>query len=182
MKIKQVWIMWSQGDLSYKKDVEKTAFDLWKLLAENNYKILYWAEKDSDSLPSVSARWAKSSWGLVTWITYWNTPDIWWDMPKYSDIIINTWMQRWWWREFVLVSSCDAIIVIWWGSWTLNEVTIAYQKKIPIIVMEWTWGWADKLKNTYLDDRYKNDENRLICKWVKSVDEAIDYLNEINNK
>jgi uncharacterized protein (TIGR00725 family) len=179
MKIKQIWVMWSQADLWYKKDIENIAFELWQQLALNNNVLVYWAEKDSDSLSSIAARGAKGKGGLVVWITYWNTPDIWWDMDKYTDVIINTWMLRWWWREFVLVSSCDALIVIWWGSWTLNEITVAYQKKIPIVVIEWTWWWADKLKNQYLDERYKNDPDRFICKWVKNAKEAVEYLKNL---
>ena len=129
MYIKQIWVMGSAGDLWYDKNIENIAFELWKEIALNNYVLIYWAEKDCDSLSANAARWAKSKKGLVCGITYWNTPDIWQDMKKYTDVIINTWMQRWWWREFVLVSSCDAIIVIGWWSWTLNEITIAYQKK-----------------------------------------------------
>ena len=180
MKIKQIWVMWSQSDLWYKDKIEKIAFELWKEIANNKYVLVYGAEKDSDSLPSIAARWAKSQWWTVAWVTYGNTPDIWWDMEKYTDVIINTWMQRWWWREFVLVSSCDAIITIWWGSWTLNEITVAYQKKIPIVVIEWTWGWSDRLKNTYLDERYKQDPNRFICKWVKTPQQALEYLNSLS--
>ena len=179
MKIKQIGVMWSQADLWYKKNIEEIAFNIWKQVALNNKVLVYWAEKDTDSLSSIAARWAKFEWWLVAWITYWNTPDIWWDMDKYTDVIINTWMQRWWWREFVLVSSCDAIIVIGGGSGTLNEITVAYQKKIPIVVIEWTWWWADKLKNQYLDERYKTDPNRFICKWVKDEKEAIEYLNSL---
>ncbi len=52
-------------------------------------------------------------------------------------------------------------------------------RKIPIVVIEWTWWWADKLKNKYLDDRYKNDPNRFICKWVKTPEEALEYLKNL---
>jgi uncharacterized protein (TIGR00725 family) len=179
MKIKQIWIMWSAADLWYLEEVSNIAFELWKEVAKNNYILVYGAEKDSDSLSATAWRWAKLEGWLVTWITYWNTPDIWWDMSNYTDVIINTWMQRWWWREFVLVSSCDAIVVVWGGSWTLNEITIAYQKKIPVVVIEWTWGWADKLNGKYLDDRAKTDPDRFICKWVKTPKEALDYLNNL---
>jgi len=164
MKIKQIWVMWSAADLWYSKNIEQLAFNLWKEIAKNNYVLVYWAEKDSDSLSTTSARWAKSENWLTVGITYGNTPDIWNNMEKYTDVITNTWMQRWGGREFVLISSCDAIIVIGGGSGTLNEITIAYQKKIPIVIIEWTWWWADKLKNQYLDKRYQTDPNRFICK------------------
>ncbi len=179
MNIKQIWVMGSAADLNYAEQIEKTAFEVGKEVGKNGYTLFYGAEKDYDSLSTAAARWAKSENWLVVWVTYGNTPDIWGDMKKYTDTIINTGMQRWGWREFVLVSSCDAIIAVWGWSWTLNEITIAYQKKIPVVVIKGTGWWADKLSNTYIDDRYKTDPNRFICKWVDTAEEAIEYLKSL---
>ncbi len=179
MNIKQIWVMWSAADLWYAEKIWNIAFELGQEIAKNNYKLVYWAEKDSDSLSAIAAKWAKSEWWIVCGVTYGNTPDIWGDMANYTDIIINTGMQRWWGREFVLVSSCDAIIAVWWGSGTLNEITIAYQKKIPIVVIEETGWWSEKLAWKYLDERAKTDPNRFVCKWVKTAKEAIEYLNNL---
>ncbi len=180
MKIRQIWVMWSAADLWYEKIIKKLAFELWKKLAQNKYILVYGAEKDSDSLSMIAARGAKSKKWIVMWITYGKTPNLRWKMKKYTDCIVCTGMERWGWREYVLVSSCDAIITIWWGSGTLNEITIAYQKKIPIICIQWTWGWSDKLANQYIDERYKIDSKRYICKWVDNVDATIKYLNSIS--
>jgi len=43
-----------------------------------------------------------------------------------------------------LVLSCNALICIW-GSGTLNEIAIAYQANIPIVDLEGSGGWGDKL-------------------------------------
>lgn len=179
MIIKQVWVMWSAADLGYKEDIEKIAFNLWKEIAKNGYTLVYGAEKDCDSLSATAARGAKSVWWITVGVTYGNTPDIRWDMRNYTDVIINTGMQRWGWREFVLVSSCDAVVVIWWWSGTLNEMTIAYQKKIPIICIQWTWWWASKLADTYIDERFQEDKSRFICKGVNTTGEVFEYLNNI---
>ncbi len=71
---------------------------------------------------------------------------------KYVDIAIPTGM---WYggREYVLVLSCDAVIVIGGGSGTLNEMTIAYQNNIPMIALSGSGGWADAFKGKYLDWR-----------------------------
>ena len=177
--IKQIGIMWSAADLWYLEKIEAIAFALWQEVAKGGYTLVYWAEKDSDSLSTVAARWAKDVWWTVLWITYGKQSDIWWDMKKYTDCIVCTWMERWWGREFVLVSSCDAIITIWGGSWTLNEMTIAYQKKIPIVCIEWTWWRSDKLKDQYVDERYLTDSSRYICKWVKTPQEALEYIKSL---
>lgn len=174
--IRQVWVMWSAADLWYEQAIADKAFELGKKLAEQWFIVVYGAEKDSDSLSTAAARWAKSVWGITTGITYWKWADIWWEMKELTDVIVCTGMDRWWWREYILVSSCDAIITLGWWSGTLNEVTVAYQKKIPIVCMKWT-GWrSDKLADTYLDDRYKNDPARFICKWANTAQEALDYL------
>lgn len=179
-RIKQIWVMGSAADLNYQENISERAYEAWQKIAENWYTLIYGAEKDCDSLSTSAARWAKSKWGKVVGITYGKTPEVWWNMENKVDAIVCTGMERWWWREYVLVSSCDAIIVIWWWSWTLNEITIAYQKKIPIFVLNWTWGWADKLSDKYIDDRYKTDPTRFVCKWVNNIQEALDELDKIS--
>ncbi|MEK7532335.1 MAG: TIGR00725 family protein, partial [Patescibacteria group bacterium] len=70
-------------------------------------------------------------------------------------------------REFVLVNSCDAIIIISGGSGTLTETAIAYQMNIPIVALTGSGGWADKLANSYLDTR-----KRLLIVETKTPAEA----------
>lgn len=179
MQLKQIWVMGSAADLGYESKIEEIAFALGKQLAENGYVLVYWAEKDSDSLSTAAARGGKSAGGIVMGITYGNTPDIWGEMKQYTDCIVNTGMWRGGGREFVLVSSCDAIITVGGGSGTLNEMTVAYQKKIPIVCMKGTWWRSDKLADQYLDERYKTDPQRFICKGADSAKEAIEYLNNL---
>ncbi len=178
--MKQIWVMGSAADLNYQKKVSDLAYKLGQKIAINWYTLIYWAEKDCNSLSTSAAKWAKLKWGIVIWVTYWKTSKVRWEMENIVDGIICTGMERGGWREYILVSSCDAIIVIWWWSWTLNEITIAYQKKIPIFVLNWIWGWADKLSDKYIDDRYKTDPERFICKWVNNIQEALDELDKIS--
>ena len=49
--------------------------------------------------------------------------------------------------------SCDVVVALSGGSGTLNEICVAYQANIPVIVLTGFGGWSDKLANTYLDDR-----------------------------
>ena len=179
MILKQIGVMGSAADLGYERQIENLAFELWKRLAKEWYVLVYGAEKDSDSLSTAAARGAKSEGWIVMWVTYGKTADIRWEMKQYTDCLVCTWMERWWWREFVLVSSCDAIITIWWWSGTINEMTIAYQKKIPIVCMKWTWWRSDKLADQYIDERYKTDSQRFICKWVSSAEDVINYLKNL---
>ena len=161
--------MWSAADLGYGEDTSNLAFEIGKIIASLGCVMVYGAEKDSDSLSTSAARGAKSVWWLVMGVTYGKTPDVWWEMLDLTDCIVCTGMERGGWREFVLVSSCDAIVVVGGGSGTLNEMTVAYQKKIPIFVMKWTGGWADKLADQYIDDRYLADPKRFVCKGVQNI-------------
>lgn len=163
----QIGVMGSAADLWYEERIADIAFAIGKTIAELGHVMVYGAEKDSDSLSTSAARWAKSIWGTVMGVTYGKTPDVWGEMRELTDCMVCTGMERWGGREFVLVSSCDAIVVVWGGSGTLNEMTIAYQKKIPIFVMKGTGWWAEKLANQYIDDRYKTDPKRYICKEVE---------------
>lgn len=56
-------------------------------------------------------------------------------------------------REYLLPLACDVIIAINGGSGTLNEMTVAYQNNIPVIILENSGGWSEKLQNSFLDDR-----------------------------
>jgi uncharacterized protein (TIGR00725 family) len=56
-------------------------------------------------------------------------------------------------RDFITAYSADAIIVVGGGAGTMIEISAAYQKKIPIVVVKGTGGVADRVVDTYIDDR-----------------------------
>ena len=148
----QIGVMGSAADLNYSKNIEKIAQEVGKLIAESGNITVYGAEKDYDSLSTAASRGAKSTGGLTVGITYGKSKDV-WDKKGDTDIIICTGIDRGGGREFVLVNSCDAIILISGGSGTLTEAAIAYQSDIPIVAITKTGGWADKLAGTYIDKR-----------------------------
>lgn len=162
----QIGVMGSAADLKYSKKIENIAFELGKIIALNGHVMIYGAEKDYDSLSTVAARGAKSVGGISVGITYGKTMDV-WDANNNTGIIIATGIERGGGREFVLVNSCDALIVLSGGSGTLNEMTIAYQSNIPIIILKGTGGWADKLGGQYIDER-----KRLIVQQAKTPELA----------
>ncbi len=56
-------------------------------------------------------------------------------------------------RDFLTAYSADAIIIVGGGAGTMIEIAAAYQKKIPIVAVKGTGGAADRLVDTYIDDR-----------------------------
>lgn len=144
--------MGSAADLKYSNDIERLAFEVGALLAEKGAITMYGAEKDYDSLSTAAARGAKSKNGLTVGVTYGKGKDV-FDTEGNTDVIVVTGLERGGGREFVLVNSCDAIIIISGGSGTLTEAAIAYQLNIPVVALVGTGGWADKLAGTYIDNR-----------------------------
>jgi len=148
----QIGVMGSAADLKYSEELEKLAEETGRLIAEKGNILIYGAEKDYNSLSTIAARGAKKADGLTVGITYGKGKEV-WDREGNTDVVIATGLERGGGREFVLVNSCDGIIVISGGSGTMNEMLVAYQLNIPIVVIKGTGGWADKMADRYFDDR-----------------------------
>jgi len=150
----QIGVMGSAADLNYSKKIEELAFEIGKEIARSGNITVYGAEKDYDSLSTAASRGAKSLKGLTVGVTYGKGKYI-WDKEGNTDVIVVTGIERGGGREFVLVNSCDAVIIVSGGSGTLTESAIAYQMNIPIVALSGTGGWADKLADTYIDERQR---------------------------
>jgi len=165
MKKIQIGVMGSAADLEYTKAVEEMAERVGELIADAGCTLIFGAEKDYDSLSTAACRGAKKRGGITVGITYNKGKDV---FEKNADIIICTGMERGGGREFVLSLTCDAIIALGGGSGTLTEIAIAYQHNIPIVVLQGTGGWSEKLANTYLDSR-----NRVRIIGARTAEEAV---------
>lgn len=174
----QIGVMGSAADLKYTKKIEALAEEVGKNLAERSCITIYGAEKDFDSLSTAAARGAKKAGGITVGITYGKGKNI-WDKEGNTDVIVCSGMERGGGREFVLVNSCDGIIVVSGGSGTMNEMLVAYQLNIPIVVITGTGGWADEMAGKYFDGRKRmkavaadnpNEAVKKILKLVKAYE------------
>ncbi|MFH1863708.1 MAG: TIGR00725 family protein [bacterium] len=172
----QIGVMGSAADLKYNKTFEKIAEEVGKAIAKSGNITIYGAEKDYDSLSTAAARGAKKAGGLTVGVTYGKGKDI-WDKNGNTDILICSGLERGGGREFVLVNSCDGIIVISGGSGTMTEMLIAYQLNIPIVVIKGTGGWADKMADKYFDNR-----KRIKAVAVNNPEEAVRKILKRLNK
>ena len=175
MKKIQIGIMGSAADLNYGKDVERFAKKLGKLIAESGNILVYGAEKDYSSISTNAAIEASKNNGITVGITGGTKKEIWGDFRP--TVLIPTGLGIGGGREYTLVLSCDVIIAISGGSGTLNEIAVAYQAGIPIVVVDKFGGWASKLSGEYLDDR-----NRLKCVNATTPKEALDLALSLTNK
>lgn len=172
----QIGVMGSAADTKYSKKVESLAEKVGELLAKKNCITFYGAEKDYDSLSTAAARGAKKASGITVGVTYGKEKNI-WDKEGNTDILICSGLERGGGREFVLVNSCDGIIAISGGSGTMNEMLVAYQLNIPIVVIVGTGGWADRMAGKYFDSR-----KRMKAIPVKTADEAVRKILFLINK
>lgn len=151
MKKLQIGVIGSCSDLDYSEDAIIFARELGALIAEKGYALVYGAEKDINSLPTIAALAAAKIGGLTVGITYERGMDLFKD--EAAQVVIATGLVRGGGREMVLMLSCDIVVAIAGGSGTLNEICVAYQANIPTIVVAKFGGWSGKLANQFLDDR-----------------------------
>jgi len=171
----QIGVMGSAADLNYSEKLEEIAMKIGEDIAKSGNITVYGAEKDYDSLSTAAARGAKKYNGITVGVTYGKGKDI-WDSEGNTDIIISSGLERGGGREFVLVNSCDGIIAVSGGSGTMTEMLIAYQLNIPIVVIEGTGGWADKMAGQFFDDRKRlkaeaANESDAVEKIIKIINE-----------
>lgn len=165
MRKVQIGVMGSCADLRYSKKIEKLAEDVGFWIAKKKAVLLFGAEKDVDSLSTAACRGAKKAKGFTVGVTYGKGLN---SLEKNVDVIIASGLERGGGREFSLVLSCDAIVCISGGSGTLTEIAIAYQANIPIVVLEGTGGWSNKLAGKFLDGR-----KRVKIEMALSPEEAV---------
>lgn len=151
MRRPQIGVIGSCSDLQYTREAVHFAVELGKLIAKSKATLVFGAEKDIDSLPTIAAKAAKATGGETIGITYEKGLQV-WDEDA-ATVVVASGLVRGGGRETTLVLSCDAVIALSGGSGTLNELCIAYQADTPAVVVAGFGGWADKLAGTYLDER-----------------------------
>lgn len=151
MRRLQIGVIGSCSDLNYSEAAEESAKQLGELIAQSGNTLVFGAEKDIDSLPTIAARNAKAAGGETLAITYDKGLSLF--SNEAATTVVATGLIRGGGRELSLMLSCDVVVALSGGSGTLNEICVAYQANIPVIVLTGFGGWSDKLANTYLDDR-----------------------------
>jgi len=172
MKKLQIGVIGSCSDLEYSDKAEKFARNIGKIISKRGYVLVYGAEKDINSLPTIAVLEAKKYGGMTVGVTYEKGMDLF--ENDAAEVVIVTGMVRGGGRETRLMLSCDAVIAISGGSGTLNEICVAYQANIPVVVIDLFGGWSKKLSNEYLDDR-----KRYKCLAAKSPSEALNILKDL---
>lgn len=76
-------------------------------------------------------------------------------------------------RNILTARGCDSVIMIGGGVGTLNEVTIAYDSGVPLVVLEGTSGWADRLRGAIEDGKWLDERRVVEISFAATPDEAV---------
>jgi uncharacterized protein (TIGR00725 family) len=143
----QIGFIGSDADLKDGEEMMELAFQIGRLIAINNAVLVTSGEKRGGLTKAVAKGCIKEK-GFVIGIMG-NKKNA---LANLSGVVdIGTKKEGL--REFFLINSSDCIIAMGGGSGTLNELTIAYQNKIPVICITKGTGWAKDLAGKFLDQR-----------------------------
>lgn len=141
---KQILVIGFGGD-HCPENVYQAAYDVGREVARHGAVLL---TGGLGGVMEAAARGASDGGGLVVGIIPHDNKS---KANEFCDLVIATGMGHA--RDFITAYSADAVIVVGGGSGTLIEMAAAYEKKIPIVVVKGTGGVADRLVDTYIDDR-----------------------------
>lgn len=189
MRKLQIGVIGTFADKEVPPRLNELARQVGAEIAKNGHVLVFGPELDGDSISTQAALGAKEANGTTVGILYGSSglqkilDD---DVNKLNkqrvkeaaDFVIWTGAERGGPRESVLVLSCDGLIAISGGSGTLTEMMIAYMNRRPVVVLENTGGWADKMANQFFDHR-----QRAKAIGAKTPEEAVKLIiNQINLK
>jgi uncharacterized protein (TIGR00725 family) len=118
-----------------------------------------------------ASRGAKSAGGTTVGILPGLTRD---GANAYVDVAIPTGLG-FAMRNFITIRSCHAVIMLNGEVGTLEEAILCYQHGIPLVAMETSGGWAERLKSTALNDGRHLDHRQLMTiNYAREAEEAVE--------
>lgn len=150
MKRIQIGVIGSMADVKLDKSLKQLAKDVSQEIAKSNSILAFGFEGDFNSLSEIAARSAEKAGGKTIAFVWGNKKQ---DLKGLNSKQVVTDQQRGGGREFSFILSCDVIICLSGGSGTLMEIAMAYQAGIPIIALQNSGGWSQKLAGKFLDER-----------------------------
>ncbi len=119
-----------------------------------------------DGIMEAASRGAKKSNGLTIGVIKGSKRS---ESNKFIDVEVLSGMQADGLDELLIVLMCDALIVLGGGAGTLQEISIAYRNKKPIVAISGTGGWCDMVAGSFLDGR-----NKVKIECAKTPREAVE--------
>jgi hypothetical protein len=152
MRKLQIGVIGSAGPEEYPRqgrpenEIFQIARRLGGLVAENNAVLITGGK---GGIMEAASRGAKAAGGTTVGIV--KGKDRFTSNP-FTDVEIVSGMEGCG-EESMLVLSCDGLIGAGGGAGTLQELTIAYRNRKPVVLINSRPGWAKALAGKYLDGR-----------------------------
>lgn len=173
MKKLQIGVIGTFPESKLSTKLSKLASEVGSEIAKSGNTLFFGPELDGDSISTQAALGAKKSGGSTVGILYGSKGKLF--SEKSADFIIWTGTDRGGPRESILALSCDGLIAISGGSGTMTEMLVAYMNKKPVVVIEGTGGWSDKMANNFFDHRRRakaigaNSAKDAVIKIIKAI-------------
>ncbi len=160
-------------------DVADTAYQLGCRLAEEGYIVLTGGR---DGIMHLVSKGASEKGAIVLGVTPYSSGGI---TPYAVEISTGLDMAM---RSGVLLNSADAVVSIGGAAGTAIEIFMAYSYRKPLILIENTGGWTDRLISIIrMEEIFANEGKGYSLDYRKgggifiatSVDEVIDILKSI---
>lgn len=116
-----------------------------------------------------ASRGAKKAGGLTVGILPGDSVE---EGNAYLDVPITTGLS-FDFRSTILVHSSDVIIMIGGANGTFGELSTAYLNNKPIVVVENTGGWTERLKDALYDGCYLDERRNVKIHYARSAEEAV---------
>jgi len=179
----QIGIIGSMADIKLEENLKTIATEIGHKVAQSGAVLVFGFEGDFESLSFFAAKGAHDKGGQTLAFS-WGSKKL--DLGELNSMEVVTGQQRGGGREFSLVLSCDAVISISGGSGTLMEIAIAYQAGIPVVALNNSSGWSEKLSDQFLDDRKRekvvgaNSPQEAVQLALKLAKDKINSLKDIS--
>ena len=69
-------------------------------------------------------------------------------------------------RNMIYTRACDAVVMVGGGAGTLNELTVAYQAGTPIVIVEGSGGWADRIRTVLVEGRFLDERGTVTIRFA----------------
>lgn len=152
-KLLQIGVVGSAGASEYPKGAGikikslEMAEEVGSYLAKRNTIVITGGK---GGVMEAAARGAKQNGGITIGVISGNKR---FRSNRYTDIEVLSGAKAVGLDECLLAWMCDGLIVIGGGAGTLQEITIAYRNKIPVVALKSEEGWGKKLAGKYIDKR-----------------------------
>ncbi|MGE5453640.1 MAG: TIGR00725 family protein [Methylocystaceae bacterium] len=94
---------------------------------------------------------------------------------SYIDVPVNTGLAGDY-RSLILVHTCDGLIMVGGGNGTLGELSTAGLNRKPVVIIESSGGWAERVRQIAFDGCYLDHRRDMKLEYASDAAQAVSRL------